>query len=500
MVRISAVFVSICMMLIAVSIGVVLFAGFGLNAAEAMIVAIGALTALALYDAVAKQLRSRALIGDQIANLSRGTADLAWQVGDLTRQVSEFSKRMAVIERKVDHAPDQMRSVIPSFTAEIGELGTIVKQLAEAVAAHETIIAEQRAMAAEQTQAAPETMPASVPQATPTNAPQAAARIEHREVIAEESKVVAESNGYLTQVNPEPMIATIRGILAANRADLYLQPIVTLPQRKVRYYEAFTRLRAEDGSLLLPADFLEAAESGGLIATIDLLALSRAAQVARRLLQKNRDVGVICNISSFTLADSKVCQQMLQFIDANQELASTLVLEFPQSVWRAMGALERDSISALADRGVRFSMDHVYDLHMEPRELADRGIRLVKVPAKLLLELTDPRGFDIHPADLSDLLARFGIGLIAERVESETTVIDLLEYEVRFGQGFLFAPPRPVRAEALAGVADDEAAAAREPVKRPPEQAQPRGALANVVEDIRRTGILPQPLPGVSRA
>ena len=37
MVRISAIFVAICMMLISVSIGIVLFAAFGLNAAEAMI-------------------------------------------------------------------------------------------------------------------------------------------------------------------------------------------------------------------------------------------------------------------------------------------------------------------------------------------------------------------------------------------------------------------------------------------------------------------------------
>jgi len=27
-------------------------------------------------------------------------------------------------------------------------------------------------------------------------------------------------------------------------------------------------------------------------------------------------------------------------------------------------------------------------------------------------------------------------------------VVDLLDYDVRFGQGFLFAPPRPVRPEA----------------------------------------------------
>ena len=126
--------------------------------------------------------------------------------------------------------------------------------------------------------------------------------------------------------------------------------------------------------------------------------------------------------------------------------------------------------------------------------------RPVKVPAKLLLELADPRAFDIHPADLSDLLARFGVSLIAERVESETTVIDLLEYEVRFGQGFLFAPPRPVRADALTSVTEEKDSLVRESAKRPPQPAAAQSAIANVVDEIRRTGILPQSLPDVSRA
>src|SRR5262249_29601210 len=156
-----------------------------------------------------------------------------------------------------------------------------------------------------------------------------------------------------------------------------------------RYYETFTRLRCEDGRLLLPVDFLEVAESNGLIQTIDVLALTRAAQIVRRLLQKNRDIGLICNISRHTLTDAKSSKELLQFIDANQELAPTLVLEFSQSTWRAMGALEHANLTSLAALGVRFSMDRVYDLHLEPRELADRGIRLIKVPAKLLLELTD---------------------------------------------------------------------------------------------------------------
>src|SRR5207247_3100677 len=84
---------------------------------------------------------------------------------------------------------------------------------------------------------------------------------------------------------------------------------------------------------------------------------------------------------------------------------------------------------------------------VEPRELADRGVRFIKVPASLLLDPRQTSASDIHPSDLSDLLGRFGIDLIAEKIEGERAVVDLLDFDVRFGQGFLFAPPRPLRPE-----------------------------------------------------
>ena len=80
-------------------------------------------------------------------------------------------------------------------------------------------------------------------------------------------------------------------------------------------------------------------------------------------------------------------------------------------------------------------------------------MRFIKVPAALLLDPRQNSASDIHPSDLSDLLGRFGIDLIAERIEGERSVVDLLDYDVRFGQGFLFAPPRPLRPEGAAAAA-----------------------------------------------
>jgi cyclic-di-GMP phosphodiesterase TipF (flagellum assembly factor) len=128
-----------------------------------------------------------------------------------------------------------------------------------------------------------------------------------------------------------------------------------------------------------------------------------------------------------------------------------MLLEFTHAAYRNFGPLEHEALASLAERGFRFSLDHVADLRLEPKELAERGFRFVKVPAKLLLSRITGAHSDIHPADLADLLARSGVDLVAERVESEAMVVDLLDYDVRFGQGFLFSAPRPVRAEALQG-------------------------------------------------
>jgi cyclic-di-GMP phosphodiesterase TipF (flagellum assembly factor) len=243
--------------------------------------------------------------------------------------------------------------------------------------------------------------------------------------------------------------ALIAGAVDANRIDLYLQPIVTLPQRKVRFYEAVSRLRTDDGDVIPAADFIEHAEAAGLMPKIDNLLLFRCVQVMRRLQLKNREVGLFCNVSPATLADSAQFQRFLEFMDANRALAPNLAFEFGQSAIRDFGPIENEALAALAERGFRFSMDNLQDLRIEPRDLNERSFKFIKVPAKLLLNRNTPGHADIHAADLADLLARSGIDLIAERIESESMVVDLLDYDVRFGQGFLFSPPRPVRPEAL---------------------------------------------------
>src|ERR1700674_5595533 len=76
MIRISTIFIAICMVLVAASLGLILYSVAGISGMESAIVALAALTVLILYNAVSMRLRDRTDVGGQIADLSRGTADL----------------------------------------------------------------------------------------------------------------------------------------------------------------------------------------------------------------------------------------------------------------------------------------------------------------------------------------------------------------------------------------------------------------------------------------
>ena len=69
MIRISTVFIAICMVLVAASLGMILYSVLGISGSESAIVALTALTFLILYNAVSMRLRDRSDVGSQIADL-----------------------------------------------------------------------------------------------------------------------------------------------------------------------------------------------------------------------------------------------------------------------------------------------------------------------------------------------------------------------------------------------------------------------------------------------
>jgi len=254
------------------------------------------------------------------------------------------------------------------------------------------------------------------------------------------------------------LLETVREALAENRVDLYLQPTVSLPQRRTVFYESFSRLRDETGRVMMPAEYLTVAEPEGLVTAIDNLLLFRCVQIVRRLAKQDRKVAIFCNVSIASLADETFFPQFLELLAANRDLSGALIFELGQAAFDARGSIEARNMAKLADLGFRFSLDKVTDLDLDYQDLARSDVKFVKITAQALLdELVEIDGRlvlkalpDLAAEDFAALTRRYGLEIIAEKVESERQIVDILELDIAYGQGHLFGEPRPIRDQVLA--------------------------------------------------
>ena len=257
----------------------------------------------------------------------------------------------------------------------------------------------------------------------------------------------------------EALLQTVREALAENRVDLYLQPVVTLPQRRTVFYKSFSRLRDATGQVLMPAQYLSVAEPEGLVTAIDNLLLFRCVQIVRRLAKQDRKVAIFCNISLSSLADEAFFPQFLEFLSENRDMAGGLIFELGLGAFEQRGSVEARNMAKLADLGFRFSIDKVGQLDLDFRELQRADVKFIKITADTLLDHLNNEDDgrlslkplkDLHASDFAALARRYGAEIIAEKIETERQVIDVLELDISYGQGHLFGEPRAIRDAVLA--------------------------------------------------
>lgn len=240
------------------------------------------------------------------------------------------------------------------------------------------------------------------------------------------------------------LLEVIRASLRENRVDLYLQPIVSLPDREVMFYEALTRLRSHSGEMIYPAQYLSIAEPAGLMSIIDNLLLFRCVQMVRRISATNSPVSIVCNMSLSSILDTEFFPHFVEFMELNKDLASSLIFEFSQTTVESCGEAENADLIRLSEQGFRFSVDGVTTLEIDLPDLRQRNFRFVKVRADHLLNAMKDEDDQSEVLEFQELLGRFGIDLIVERVETESQASDIMQRDIRFGQGFLFGEPRPL--------------------------------------------------------
>jgi cyclic-di-GMP phosphodiesterase, flagellum assembly factor TipF len=259
----------------------------------------------------------------------------------------------------------------------------------------------------------------------------------------------AEQPGWTATVGTPASVRAIAGAIMAGRIDVSLEPIMSLEDQKTRHYEVSIRLRNEAGENLNHNPESVELRGTGLLPLFDCASVTRTAAMARRLEERGKPGSLFSAFNGESLTDDRFLGGLAETLHQRASFATQLVLAFSQSDVRDFAPTEWDTLADMRSLGFRFAISGVTDLDMDFEALAEAGFSFVKLDADVFLKGLPTSGGHIPASDVCRHLAKLGLALVVERIDSEEKMARVFGFGVLLGQGHLFGGPRPVRSLAV---------------------------------------------------
>ncbi len=226
-----------------------------------------------------------------------------------------------------------------------------------------------------------------------------------------------------------------------DRIEIFAQPIVRLPSRKIVHLELFARIRARAGVYLTADQYRGIAEQETLLSQVDHLLLTHAIEGIRSDARRGFEISYFLNISGRTLRDVAFMSDLLEFVKSNRNLAQFMIFELQQKEFDTLDEKLVSVMRGLAQIGCGFSLDHVTEPQVDAAKLSDLNVRFIKIDGKKLAMLGETAEGVALVERIKTRLDHVGITMIAERLESEHDLKELLDFEIDLGEGHLFGKP-----------------------------------------------------------
>lgn len=255
-----------------------------------------------------------------------------------------------------------------------------------------------------------------------------------------------------------PALAFIRKALRQNRLDLFLRPIVALPQRKRRFHQCAIHLRGREGETLPPERYGDTARAAGLGAAVDKMLLFRAVQLVRGLPLRKSGTAFFCGVAPDSFADERFLADFVSYLGAGNDLSPYLVFEIAESDRAKFDSGGARELESLVRAGYRLCLTRIEDFEPDVPRLVEQGFRFLKIDARRLMSATRSNVESNRVRRLKQALDRSGLDMIVDNIRSEQMLVELLDFNIDFGAGLLFGEPRQAGGEPEPAMAEQTGA------------------------------------------
>jgi len=236
----------------------------------------------------------------------------------------------------------------------------------------------------------------------------------------------------------------LRDALDEDRLVLFQQPVVQLKDRKTMHHEVLVRIRDEDGRHIMPGNFIELAESLGLIQEIDMRVVEKLLAHLREHGRSDEKLRYFVNLSRVSISDQHWIRRMTALLHGSGVNPSQLVFEITETAAMSEIDVTITFIKHLKEMGCRFALDDFGAGFSSFYYLKRFDVDYLKIDGSFIRDLATDEGSRIFVRALNDVARGLDKQVIAEWVETPEALNLLLGMGTQFGQGYLFQRPVPL--------------------------------------------------------
>jgi diguanylate cyclase (GGDEF)-like protein/PAS domain S-box-containing protein/excisionase family DNA binding protein len=245
----------------------------------------------------------------------------------------------------------------------------------------------------------------------------------------------------------------LRDVLDEDRLVLYTQPVVRMTDMRTVHCEVLSRVRDENGSILLPSQFIEYAESLGMVQEIDMRVVERVLEHLRAPENKEHKMRYSVNLSRMSISDPHWVRRFNKMIAAADILPNQLVFEITETAAMSDVEVTQQFIRDVKQLGCRFALDDFGAGFSSFYYLKRFDADYLKIDGGFIRELLNDEGNRIFVKALCDVAHGLNKQVIAECIEDREVMNILSAMGTEYGQGYLFHRPSPLQAELPAQLA-----------------------------------------------
>jgi diguanylate cyclase (GGDEF)-like protein len=241
------------------------------------------------------------------------------------------------------------------------------------------------------------------------------------------------------------LMSELRKALEREEILIHFQPQIDVRSGRVVGMEALVRWQHPERGLLQPGAFIPLVERTGVSTALSEYVLTGVI----RQLQAWRDSGIeldvtiAVNLTMFDLLDTSLPEKVERLLEETGVDPQLLELEITERVIMADPVRVREVVERLKEIGVRLAIDDFGTGYSSLSYLKSLPIDVIKIDRSFVIAMTAEDSDRAIVRSTIDLAHNLGLTVVAEGVETQETLDELLGFGCDVAQGFYIAPPAP---------------------------------------------------------